>query len=68
MQMKRKPDLLAVLVIVVGFGVIATALAQGMLATADNGTQLASNQSDTIQSGETPHPDGNHPSAFSTIQ
>ncbi|HEB94484.1 MAG TPA: hypothetical protein ENI94_13710 [Gammaproteobacteria bacterium] len=68
MPMKRKPDLLAVLVIVVGLGVIATALAQGMLATADSGTQLASNRSSVIQSGETPRPDGNHPPAFTTIQ
>ncbi len=68
MQMKRKPDLLAVLVIVVGLGVIATALAQGMLATADSGTQLASNQSNVIQSGESPRPDSKHSPTFSTIQ
>jgi len=66
--MKRKPDLLAVLVIVVGLGVIATTLAQGMLTPADNGTQLASNQSNMSQSGETHRPDSQHTSAFTTIQ
>ena len=44
MRRKRKPDLLAVLAIVVGLGVIATGLAQGMLAPKDSGTYLASNQ------------------------
>ncbi len=48
MRIKRKPDLLAVLAIVVGLGVIATALAQGILAPADTGTHLASNQSNII--------------------
>lgn len=44
MRRKRKPDLLAVLAIVVGLGVIATGLAQGMLAPEDSDTYLASNQ------------------------
>ncbi len=51
--MKRKPDLLAVLIIVVGLGVIATALAQGMLAPTHTGTHLASNQPDTPASLDT---------------
>ena len=68
MQIKRKPDLLAVLVIVVGLGVIATALAQGMLTPADGDTQLASNQSNMIQSSETHRPDSKHSPAFTTIQ
>ena len=68
MQIKRKPDLLAVLVIVVGLGVIATALAQGMLTPADSGTQLASNQSNMIQSGKTPRLDSKHSPTFTTIQ
>ncbi len=58
--MKRKPDLLAVLVIVVGLGIIATALAQGMLAPADTSTHLASNQPNTPPSGETLHPDSKY--------
>ena len=35
MKRKRKPDLLAVLAIVVGLGVIASGLAQGMLTISD---------------------------------
>lgn len=42
MKRKRKPDLLAVLAIVVGIGVVASGLAQGMLTTSDSRvTQLA---------------------------
>ncbi|MCF6211761.1 MAG: hypothetical protein L3K24_14060 [Gammaproteobacteria bacterium] len=66
--MKRKPDLLAVLVIVVGLGVIATALAQGMLAPANSSTQLAGNQADIVRSDEVQRPDNNHSPAFTTIQ
>jgi len=60
MRMKRKPDLLAVLIIVVGLGVLATALAQGMLAPADTDTHLASNQSNTPLSGQTLPPTSKH--------
>lgn len=35
MKRKRKPDLLAVLAIVVGLGVVASSLAQGMLTSSD---------------------------------
>lgn len=38
MKRKRKPDLLAVLAIVVGLGVVASGLAQGMLNSADSKT------------------------------
>ncbi len=44
MRRKRKPDLLAVLVVVVGLGVIATTFAQGMFAPTKTATHLASNQ------------------------
>lgn len=44
MRRKRKPDLLAVLVVVVGLGVIATAFAQGILAPSSTETHLASHQ------------------------
>lgn len=52
MRMRRKPDLLAVLIIVVGLGVLATTLAQGMLTPANTSTHLASNQSSTPPGGE----------------
>ena len=42
MKRKRKPDLMVVLAIVVGFGVIASGLAQGMLNPSDTkAAQLA---------------------------
>ncbi len=60
MRMKKKPDLLAVLIIVVGLGVIATTLAQGMLAPADTGTHLASNQTNTPPGDKTLPPASKH--------
>jgi len=53
MRRKRKPDLLAVLAVVVGLGVIATGLAQGMRISQDNETYLASNQAKTVPPGTT---------------
>ena len=41
-QRKKKPDLLAVLVICIGLGVIATSLAQAMLNTPDTEARLTS--------------------------
>lgn len=38
MKRKRKPDLFAVLAIVVALGVLASSLAQGMLTTTDSRT------------------------------
>ncbi len=63
MRMKKKPDLLAVLIIVVGLGVIATTLAQGMLAPADTGTHLASNQTHAPLDDEALPPASKHATA-----
>ena len=43
MKRKRKPDLMVVLAIVVGLGVVASSFAQGMLSSSDTKTaQLVS--------------------------
>ena len=47
MRMKKKPDLLAVLVVVVSLGVIATTFAQGMFSDAELETRIAGMQSKT---------------------
>ena len=53
MKLKRKPDLMVVLIIVVGLGVVASSIAQGMLRSSDtNAAQLVSSAY-VVQTGNT---------------
>ena len=49
MKRKRKPDLMAVLAIVVGLGVVASSFAQGMLGSSDSKTAQLVSSAYTIQ-------------------
>lgn len=46
---KKKPDLMVILAVVVGFGVIASSLAQGMLNSSDTETAQLANATSTNQ-------------------